>query len=424
MSKGRIVLSVILFLVWSGFMAIWSRMLPQLQGISAANALNNDSVVDNAVSLAFRSGDPLGWIAFVILIALLALIWWPLLRKAMFTTTSTMAIVLITAVIAAVGFSACTPNRAVNSSESNQSADIVEIQPNQTAFVIPAVGGNLAEQAQFDSIDYLVSKKVASKRVVLEKTYVGARYVTNNIVILVTRTPVARQWTKSTGTGTGEKNQSLCGESIESIEVCFQIAASAEIQERDAAVYLYHYPTTKVQNNQLGSVYTATELEAVVDNQVHNYLVAYLAEQTGRMTLDEIIAGKVSIVDQGAVQTKAYFGGRGITIDHLGMGGELVLPPDVQDVRNRLYISQKEREISQNLGEAYDKLQGQRGTTDAANLAKMYNSLGGNASSVGAALEGYRWNGSRVTVQLGSDSNVGVTPDGSVIPQVRTGPTR
>lgn len=414
----RIVLSVVLFALYGSFMAIWSRMLPQLQGISAAQALNDDSVSGNAVSQLFRSGDLLGGFLFVVMLVLLLAIWWRPLKKVLLNTNMSMMLMLLIAAIALVG---CTTDRATNESEKSYKADVIEIQPNQTAFVIPAVGGNLASQAQFDSIEYLVSKKVPSKRITLDKTQLQGRYVTNEIVILVTRAPVARQWTRTTGTGTESRDQSLCGESVESIEVCFQIAVSAEIQEPNAATYLYYYPTDRVNNPNVNSVYAATALESIVDNQVHNFLVAYLADATGTRTLDDIIRDKVKIVSEGAAQTKEYFAKRGITIDHLGLGGELVLPPDIQEVRNRLYTSIQEKQISQNLGDAYNLLQTKKGSTDAENLARLYAALGNNAASVGPALEGYRWNGSRVTVQLAPNSTIGVTPDGTVVPQVKTG---
>lgn len=419
---GRSILTVVILCLWGGFNAIWSQMLPQLRGISGAQALNNDSVVDNAFSLAFRTGgDWVGAIAFLVMVLLLLVIWWPVLLPVVKNiSSSSLALMLSVALVALVATLGCNTNRAVNESERNQSPDVVEIQPNQTAFQIPAIGGNFSQQAQFESVEYLLDKKVPSKRVILDKTNQGSRWVTNNIIILVTRTPVARQWTKSPTTGTEVGDQSLCAESKESIEVCFQIAMSAVVQERDSATYLYYYPTTKLKDPQLSSVYEATPLDYIVDNQVRQYLQAYIGEALTVRSLDDIITQKAEIVREGSALTTSYFARQGITISYMGLGGELVLAPGIQDVINRRYIAEKEKEISTKLGEAYEEYQRLRGEADAAAIAKINNALGGNAVAVGPALEGYRWDGSRVLVRQSPDSSVGVTQDGTVVPVVRS----
>ena len=413
--KTQISLSLVVLILWIGFGAIWSRVLPQLQGISAAHALNDDTVAGNAISLWFRNSDPVGLLIFVAVVVLLLWIWLPQVKKALKNVPPVAMLLVALTIISA----ACT-NRAVNESEKNQSADVVEIQPNQTAFVIPATGGNFSDQEQFKSLQYLDSRKVAAKRITLEKDNVGGKYVTRDIVVLVDRTPLARQWTKSDETGTSSANQALCAESNESIEVCMQISMSASVREADASKYLYNFPTTKLQNPQVSSVYTAAALEAVVDNQIRQYLQSLLGGAVGSRSLDDVIKEKAMIVREASKSTTSYFAEQGITIAYIGLGGELGLDPAVQKVINDKYIAIAQATVTSINANAARRAAEERGAGDAAAMADLYRSVGGNATALGAALEGYRWNGSRVTVNLGSDNtpSFGVTPQGSPIPMV------
>ncbi len=419
-TKARIVISAILVGIYTLFMAIWQYVYPQLQGIAAAQSLNDDSVGGNALKRLFRSGDLIGLIVTVLLIGALVWIWFNALRKA----SRNISGILTLLVVAGLLLSACA-TRGTNESENSRLQDVIVVQPNQTAFQIPATAGNFSSQAQFESIDYLESKKVPAKRVMIDKELVGGKWLGTTLVILVDRTPVARQWTEDATTGTAGANQALCAESNESILVCFQISMAAVVREADAATYLYNFPTTKLQDPQVGGVFIATPLADVVDNQVRQYVQKVIGEQTASRTLAQIIADKSRIITTAESAAIEFFKKQGIVVAYVGLGGQLGLEPEIQAVINQLYVAQRQVEIA-GLNATKTVIDAQaaaeaariRAEADAEALAKLTEAVGGDATALAGALESYRWNGSRITVMLAPD-----TPAAVAIPQPTTVPT-
>jgi hypothetical protein len=310
---------------------------------------------------------------------------------------------------------ACGTERASNESERSYKADVVEVKPNQAAFVIPATGGNLDAQAQFDSAQYLESRRVHLQRITIDKENLGGKYIPKSYVILVDRTPVARQWTAAGTTGTSTNDQSLCAESSESIQVCFQISLAAFVRDADASVYLFNFPTTKMQDGQVSGVYVATPLDSVVDNQIRQFAQRVIGEESAKRTLLQIIADKTDIVGKAESSAITAFAKQGITISYLGLGGQLGLDDKVQDVINETFIAKQRAQIAQVNAtttainaEAARNAAEVKGRGDAAALSALREALGGDSASMGSALEGYRWDGSRVTVVLGSDTKPSV----------------
>jgi len=324
-------------------------------------------------------------------------------------------------IVMSIGLTGCA-NRATTDSERMGSQDVVVVQPNQTAFQIPAVGGNLSGQAQFQSIGYLESKKVAAKRLTIDKELVGGKYIGTTIVVLVDRTPVARQWTDELSTGTTARDEALCAESSESIGVCFPISLAAVVQEQNAATYLYNYPTAKLQDDQVGGVFIATPLSSVVDVQIHQYLQKVISNESATRTLAQIIADKADIIKAAETSTIEMFQTQGVTVSYVGLGGGLTLDPKIQSVIDQLYISERNLEvmslaatqtiINANADAEAAKI---RASADAVALGELVKATGGDPAALAAALESYRWNGSRVTVMLSPDTAPAV-----VVPPVAT----
>lgn len=407
MPIARIALSLVLLVVWGTVSSIYSRMLTQYQAIAAARVVNDDSVSGNALTAWFRAGDPFGWLLFLGLVVLLVLIWLPYLKKLFNDGMLSLLLIFLLA--------GCSTQRATTASETYGTADIVTVSPNQTAFVIPATGGNLSEQVKFDSQQYLESKKVPQKRITIDKDNIGQKYVPKTFVILVDRTQVARQWTKAPDTGTTAANQALCAESNESINVCFEISTAASITEEDASTYLYNYPTTKVADGQVGGVFVASPLGDVIDNQVRQYIQSKIGTESATRNLRAIIADKAKIVSDAETAAKANFKKQGITLYYVGLGGPLDLAPEVQRSIDALFIADQQVQIAKlhatvtavNADAAkYAAIT--RGDGDAQALKKLSDALGGNVANLGSALEGYRWDGSRVLI-TGDKPGVAVT---------------
>jgi hypothetical protein len=411
--KTKVILTSILLVAFGVFAALWSRALPMTQGVVAAHQLNDDSIAGNAAAFWYRSNDLIGGVAFVVFLALLALIWLPGVLKALKNGTL-VALFLALGFLTFAGTGCAT--RAETVSQGTGQQDVVELQPNQTAFLIPTIAGSLGDQQKFQSANYYADKKVPAKRILLDKDLIGGKWLPRNYVYIVDRTPVSRQWTEDKATGTSAANEALCAETNQSIRVCFQIAVAVAVTEDDAATYLYYYPADKLRDQQIGGVYVSTPLAHVVDNQVRNYALSILGRETKNRDLESTYTQTNDVVAAALKESAEFFKKQGISIIYLGMGGDLKLDPEIQAVINRLYVAQKEREIAKAQAtttainaEAQKNALMLKGQGDAAALAELVKAMGGDTSHLGDALTGYRWDGSRLTVMLASTTQPAVT---------------
>jgi hypothetical protein len=185
--------------------------------------------------------------------------------------------------------------------------EVVEIKPNETAFLIQ-MDGNSKTQKAFMSEEYLTDNKVASKRVVIPYVGVPGGGFTQKVLaaklITVDRTPVTREWTRSEKTGTSSSNQAISVESRESIEFTVGVVLTASIPEQSAAKFLYHY--------------AGTPLSVIADTNIRGFVQAALAREFGRRELDVARQEKAEIFEQVLQETREAFSPKGIAIENLG----------------------------------------------------------------------------------------------------------
>ena len=185
--------------------------------------------------------------------------------------------------------------------------EVVEIKPNETAFLIQ-MDGNSKTQKAFMSEDYLAENKVASKRVIIP--YIGVtgggfrQKVLAAKLITVDRTPVTREWTHSGETGTSHANQAISVESRESIEFTVGVVMTASVPEQSAAKFLYNY--------------AGTPLSTIADTNIRGFVQAALSREFGARELDEARKDKAAIFAKVLQETRDNFSAKGISIDNLG----------------------------------------------------------------------------------------------------------
>lgn len=400
----RLIVSVVLVLAYAIGSSIWSRMYSSYTGIVAAHQLNDDSVSGNALAFFFRYNDLVGLAMLVVFVLVMGYIWRNYIKLLLNATL--MTFLLLT--VLGLGLLGCAP-RASTESEGTSFDDVYDVQPFETAFQIPAIAGSFSDQEKLNSEKYYDDKKVASKRIIIQKENVGGAYRPKTYVYLVDRTPVARQWTEDNGTGTNQTNEALCAETRGSRRVCYQISMGAMVTEGDAAKYLYYYPAIQLKDPKKAGVFKSSSLADIVDNQVRSYAVSILGRETKKRMddLDQVVQETNEIIATAFTETKNQFAKQGITIAYLGMGGDIKLDPEIQAVIDQLYVAQKQREIA-----------GVRATTTAIDAAAQKNALilkgqgdaqalevltkafGGDTTHIGEALRWYRWDGSLLTVML------------------------
>ena len=214
--------------------------------------------------------------------------------------------------------------------------EVHTIEANQTAFLIP-LKGNTANQASFESEELLNEAKVAAKQVSITYTRekVGPmehQWIADNMLIIVDRTPVTREWADTANIGTSESNQAIYAESKESIGFSVGMNCSAQIYtEQDAVKFLYSY------NNK--------SLADIMDSEIRARVESDFVEICAKYTMAEILTEKQAIMEYVRNDVTSYFAERGITITVLGMkDGIQYDDPSVQTAINAAFVANRESE--------------------------------------------------------------------------------
>lgn len=188
--------------------------------------------------------------------------------------------------------------------------EVVEIKPNETAFLIKLEGDTQAGQKQFMSEAFLEQNKIATKRITIphRKRDMGGlnsyEWIPTVKLITVDRTPVTREWTRSKETGTNASNQAISVESKESIDFSIGVTVTGSIPEELASKFLYNF--------------AGKPLSEVMDTNVRGYVQSILSREFGGLSLDDARTQKRQIFDMAFKETKEYFTKKGVQIDNLG----------------------------------------------------------------------------------------------------------
>lgn len=168
-------------------------------------------------------------------------------------------------------FSSCKPY---------QEKKYVEIQPNETAFVIPLEDLSKDGQTQLKSIEYLNERKVTAKRIYNPTKWhqtgrfpSSGKWIPTLSIIVVDRAPETREWTNDNNSGTATKKEDIEVESKESIGFGVKVTCTASVPESEAAEFLYYYKG-----------YTLAE---VMDKNVRSFIQDVLTSEFGQRTLSQ-----------------------------------------------------------------------------------------------------------------------------------------
>jgi hypothetical protein len=223
-----------------------------------------------------------------------------------------------------------------------QEEKYVDIAPNETAFVIPLEQGTRSDQKQLKSIEYLEQKKVATKRIYTPTLWHQTGRFENEgdwipsvVVIKVDRSPVTREWTKASNTGTSSVNQQINVESSNSIGFTVGITCTASIPEEDASRFLYWY--------------SGKTLDKAVDDNVRSYVQDILTREFGQRDLSVCQRERKMVFDIMKEKTTEFFASRGIRIDNIGAAGEFTYTePEIQTAINSQFIAEKKNDAAKN----------------------------------------------------------------------------
>lgn len=230
---------------------------------------------------------------------------------------------LLFGALAVASLTACAPVKIL---------DVVEIKPNETAWAIPLDALSQGGQVKFNSVDFLNQKKVASKRIMVDKVsrsigrmYWDIEWIPATRVIRVDRSLVTRAWTKEQDIGVVTKD---------SVQLRVGLTITASIDEDDASTYLYYHG-----ERSLGDV---------IDQNIRSFAVAELTKEYSQLGLSEAQTKGTDIYAKLFEDAKVTFKAKGITVQYLGNAeGLSYADAKVQDSINRRYMVEQDTKTAE-----------------------------------------------------------------------------
>lgn len=242
--------------------------------------------------------------------------------------------ILLTVVMCCTMFTGCLFRKPYDKPE------FVTIEPSQTAFLIPLVG-DTSNQASFESEEMLLNAKVPTKEIQIphrwvqtgRKNYQG-EWRPSATLIVVERKPVSRSWESGDSAATSA-NKAIFGETSDAIGIYVGMNCSAQIEEVDAAKFLYRY------NN--------TPLSTVIDTDIKKMVEDEFNMECGKYESGELHENKTKIMDAVKKNVTEYFKEYGITITVLGLKEGISFEnASIQQALDKKYASEQELIIQQN----------------------------------------------------------------------------
>ena len=330
----RIAVSVLWYAICSAANTMFKALYQLQVGETAVTQLEDSNAAFVQMKM-LMSANRIGAIVFLVFMLGLIFVWKSYIKK--LHDNAAKFCVGVTLLLFAMGYS----TSAHAYYDKTDRAEWVNIEANQSAFLIPAVGANKTSQKQFGSIEYLSDNKVASKRVLIphvkadNTALIGDFYVPAATLYLVDRTPYTREWVNDTDRGTSTKKEGFHFESADSINIRTGITISASVSEEDAAKFFYWFGTASIQNSQKPEdVFASTKygksLADVMDTVVRAKVQQVMAKEFAKRSFLKGIQEKAAIIDVVEATVKDEFAKKGITIAFVGYAEELSFDPRIQ----------------------------------------------------------------------------------------------
>ncbi len=236
----------------------------------------------------------------------------------------------------------------------------VEWGPNCTPFLVKLEGDQ--QQATINSEEMLKQNMINVRRVQISYRWqrmgywpTNGKYLPNERLILVDRSPVTREWTANTETGTKARDEAVWVESADSVGFSTGVSITARILSNDDAVkFLYNYPAGKVEKVALRNRYKddyevkRVSLEDIMDTEVRARVQKVFAEESARYKMDELRSKKNEIMKAVEGDVLQFFKTRGITITTIAMFGGLHYENrDIQKSIDKVFQAQQDKAVAQ-----------------------------------------------------------------------------
>ena len=338
----RIFWSGALFLLYGFVNHLVTPVATLASGKIAGGQFANDDASYLVSTYGINFFGHIGW-PFWLFLVLLALIW---LRPARALIQASLGVGLLLTVAA--------PQQASAYFNKTDWPEIYFILPNESAFYIPDVGANKDDQAKFMSEEYLNTNKIAAKRFQVPhvkltgSSYGFDYYVPAGRLIIVDRTPYAREWTADAARGTSQSNEGFKCQSKDGLDIQVGIAIAASVYEQDAPRFLYRFgvkPPVGDRNTddvKFVSVFQGRNLIEVMDFVVKGKVQSLICSYFSPRNLEQVNADASAIMVEAEKAVKDYLiKENGISLDYLGWGDTFEFDPVVQKAINDRYAADK-----------------------------------------------------------------------------------
>jgi hypothetical protein len=217
-----------------------------------------------------------------------------------------------------------------------------EIGTNEEAFLIPYTG-DTTKQVSTNNEEFLRKNMLSSKQVRIPQQWVQKGYEWFGLpngewrpgakLIRVDKSPITRNWTADTATGTGKANEAIWVMTADQVEFSTGWTCTARIaSQADAVKFLHNYPNGVLQH--------------VLDNEVRMKIQALFGMQTTDLPMDELRKNSTPHLTSVIKATDAFFAERGINITNLGISGGFVYKnTTIQDKLVEVFNAEQEKNI-------------------------------------------------------------------------------
>ena len=348
----RIGITFLCILVWGWVDFFLSTTGTLVSAPMAAGQFDNSDAAYGASQYGMRLFPWLGVQSSLVLLVVLAALWWGPARQRWFRGRwpGSGRLMGLAALALLAG-----PRPASAYFDSTDKTEAYFVLPNESAFWIPDVGANKDSQGRFEGVDYLNANKVAAKRFIIPHAKLSNSggnwgfdaYVPTGRLILVDRTPYHREWAAAKERGTSARDESFPCQSSEGLNITVEVAVAASVLEENAARYLYYFgvkpPAGDRSTNQVifTSVFYGRTLTEVMDGVGRGAVQTMVCNEISSRTLDKVNEQASAILESVQKGATAFFGGRGITLDYIGWAGTFTFDADVQGSINSAYDARK-----------------------------------------------------------------------------------
>lgn len=322
--KTRIIITLILATLFYLASFVYDAVYSPLMGVATA-AQFDDTMNSYLTAQVVRGGVIHSLISAVFCVALVITWLRPIAR--LLKTKAGMT----TACLIAAALSSCAPYKTL---------DVVEVKSNETAWAIPLDAMSQNGQVKFNSVEFLNQKKIASKRIMVDKIsrstgrmYWDLEWIPATRVITVDRSLVTRQWTDG-DIDTTKDDEGIGVVTRDSVKLRVGLTVTASIDEDDASSYLYYHG--------------ARSLSKVLDQNIRSFAVAELTKEYSLLSLNEAQIKGDEIYSKLFADAAKAFKPKGITIQYLGNAeGLTYADPTVQAAINKRYLAEQDAKTAE-----------------------------------------------------------------------------